>query len=100
MSLKNGSAPTSCRRHGTAYELEIQGNLTFDAFMSFVHNRAYSQEHEYTAEEKNSLTPDDVVRWMNVKTFGIKDPPIDANPVYARSSPFGILEESDFIFYA
>jgi hypothetical protein len=88
------------RAAGTEQPTNSKYRATFDAFMSFVHNRAYSQEHEYTAEEKNSLTPDDVVRWMNVKTFGIKDPPIDANPVYARSSPFGILEESDFIFYA
>jgi hypothetical protein len=74
------------RAAGTEQPTNSKYKATFDAFMSFVHNQTYSREHEYTAEEKNSLTPDDVVRWMNVKTFGIEDPPIDANPVHARSS--------------
>jgi hypothetical protein len=78
--------PPRRRAAGTETPTNSKYKATFDAFMSFVHQREYSREYEYTVEEKSALTPSDVVRWMNVKTFGIEDPPIDANPVHARSS--------------
>ena len=60
---------------------------TLDTFMSFIHGREYRREQEYTVEERNALKPNDVVCWMNFKTsFGIEEPPVDANPVHAQSS--------------
>jgi hypothetical protein len=74
------------RAAGTEQPTNAKYKATLDTFMSFVHGREYRREQEYTVEERNALTPNDVVRWMNVKTFGIEDPPVDANPVHARSS--------------
>ena len=41
---------------------------------------AVPQEHLQT------LVPADLLCWFNFKTFGIKDPPLDANPLHARSN--------------
>ena len=75
------------RAAGTAEQpTNSKYKATLDTFMSFVHGQEYRREKEYTVEERNALTPNDVVCWMNLKTFGIEDPPVDANPVHARSS--------------
>jgi hypothetical protein len=39
----------------------------------------------YTKGELRALTPDDVVRWVNVKAFDLPDPPSDANPTFVRT---------------
>jgi hypothetical protein len=44
----------------------------------------YGKERQYTKGELRALTPDDVVAWMNVKTFDDPDPPSDANPTECR----------------
>ena len=53
--------------------------------MSFVHGVDYGKNRQYTKGELRALTPKDIVRWMNFKTFGIPDPPIDTNTSFARS---------------
>jgi hypothetical protein len=37
-------------------------------------------------ERLQTLMPTDLLRWFNFKTFGIEDPPLDANPTHARSN--------------
>ena len=75
------------RAAGTAKQpTNSKYKATLDTCMSFFHGQEYCREKEYTVEERNALTPNDVVRWMNLKTFGIEDPPVDANPVHAHSS--------------
>ena len=75
------------RAAGTAEQpTNSKYKATLDTCMSFFHGQEYCREKEYTVEERNALTPNDVVCWMNLKTFGIEDPPVDANPVHARSS--------------
>ena len=56
------------------------------AMMSHLDGRTYSQGTQFSREQLLRLKPVDIVRWMNFKTFGVDDPPIDANPTHARSS--------------
>ena len=88
------------RATGTAEQpTNSKYKATLDTFMSFVHGQQYRREKEYTVEERNALTPNDVVRWMNVKTFfGIEDPPVDANPVHAHSSSLEFWKKAILFF--
>ena len=78
--------------HSNRYRVHL------DSLMSFVHNRpqgqAYTRTQAYRTSELNAITPLDVLRWMNIKTFGIPDPPLDANPVSARSSSLNFYKKS------
>jgi hypothetical protein len=47
----------------------------------------------HRTSELNAITPVDVLHWMYIKTFGIPDPPIDANPVSARSSSLNFFKK-------
>lgn len=71
---------------------------TLDSLMSFVHGRAYGQGKTYTKGELRALTPKDVVRWMNLKAFGITDPPADANPTLARSNSLAYWKKAISFF--
>jgi hypothetical protein len=86
--------PTSV--HSNRYRVHL------DSLMSFVHKRPPGQEYTraqaYRTSELNAITPIDVLRWMNIKTFGIPDPPIDANPVSARSSSLTFYKKSISFF--
>ena len=65
----------------------VQYKVTLDHLMSFAHGIEYTCNHTYTKGELHALTPLDVLRWMNVKTFGDHpDPAVDANPTSARSN--------------
>jgi hypothetical protein len=54
--------------------------------ISFLNNQQYNKDHEFTEQELGVLTPADVLRWMNLKSFGVPNPPDDANPTQARSN--------------
>jgi hypothetical protein len=86
--------PTSV--HTNRYRVHL------DSLMSFVHKRPPGQEYTrsqaYRTSELNAITPVDVLHWMNIKTFGIPDPPIDANPVSARSSSLNFYKKSISFF--
>ena len=49
-----------------------------DSLMSSVHRLApeqeYSYEREYTDEEKRQITPEELVRWLSMRTFGTTNP--------------------------
>ncbi len=71
---------------------------SLDSLLSFVHGRAYGRTKMYTKGELRALTPHDVVRWMNVKAFGIPDPPSDANPTLARSNSLAYWKKAISFF--
>jgi hypothetical protein len=71
---------------------------SLDSMMSFVHGVEYGRERQYTKGELRAVTPNDVLRWMNVKTFGIPDPPIDANPTGARSNTLAFWKKAISFF--
>jgi hypothetical protein len=63
--------------------------------MSSIHGQQYTKAQAYRKSELNAVTPNDVLRWMNNKVFGMPDPPpLDANPVSARSSSLQFYKKS------
>ena len=64
----------------------VKYKSTLDNLLSFVHNTVYTRDTTYTKGELRALTPENVLHWMNLKAFGVTDPPVDANPTLARSS--------------
>lgn len=72
------------------------------SFMNFVHDRPtggeYSRDHEHSMEVLAAITPNDVLRYMNLKTFGTTDPPGDANPVSARANTLAVDKKAISFF--
>ena len=60
------------------------------SFMSFTHNRAvgseYPRDHVHAMEVLAAVTPNDVVKYLNMKAFGTTEPAGDANPTSARAN--------------
>ena len=60
------------------------------SFMSFIHNRAagseYPRDHVHAIEVLAAVTPNDVLSYLNMKTFGTREPAGDANPISARAN--------------
>lgn len=60
------------------------------SFMSFLHNHPvggeYHRDHVHAMEVLAAITPNDVLRYMNLKTFGTTEPAGDANPISARAN--------------
>ena len=48
-----------------------------DSLMSSVHRRIQGEQNEYgqvyTAEELRQVTPEELMRWLNIRTFGVAD---------------------------
>ena len=76
----------------------VQYKSALDSLLSFVHDSSYERTKTYTKGELRALTPDDVVRWMNVKAFGVPDPPSDANPTFARSNSLAYWKKAISFF--
>ena len=72
---------------------------TLDSLMSFVHGRVYERDKIYTKGELQALTPKDVVYWMNLRLFGIADPPSDANHSLAQVTHLHMGKKQS-LFYA
>jgi hypothetical protein len=60
------------------------------SFMSFIHNHAagseYPCDHVHAIAVLAAVTPNDVLGYLNMKTFGTTEPAGDANPILARAS--------------
>ncbi|KAI2508146.1 hypothetical protein MHU86_6319 [Fragilaria crotonensis] len=52
-----------------------------DSLMSSVHRLGPGQQYEYnrvyTEAEKRQVTPEELLRWLNMRTFGVPDPAPD-----------------------
>ena len=72
------------------------------SFMNFVHDRPvggeYSRDHVHSMEVLAAITPNDVLRYMNLKTFGTTDPPGDANPTSARANTLAVDKKAISFF--
>jgi len=73
---------------------------TLNNLMSFVHLTAapYSRDKTYTKGELRALTPENVLHWMNLKAFGVADPPMDANPTLARGNSLAFWKKAISFF--
>ena len=54
--------------------------------LSYLDNREYPKDTVFSQDRLAELTPADILKWMNVKTFGVENPPADANPTLARAN--------------
>jgi hypothetical protein len=45
-------------------------------FMSHLDNAQYSKETVFTQQRLLQITPADILRWMNKRTFGVENPPL------------------------
>jgi len=52
-------------------------------FMAHLHSRAeiYPPNHEFTQEELSSITPFDIIQWMNMKLYNKENPGPDDRPL-------------------
>ena len=70
--------------------------------MSFVHNRPvgseYSPDHVHAMEVLAAITPNDVLRYMNLRTFGTTEPARDANPTSARANTLAMDKKAISFF--
>jgi Transcriptional activator of glycolytic enzymes len=72
---------------------------TLDSLMSFVHaTPPYTRDKTYTKAELRALTPENVLHWMNLKAFGVEDPPMDANPTLARGNSLAFWKKAISFF--
>ena len=56
------------------------------ALLSYLDNVQYEKNAQFSNERLLQITPKQILRWMNAKTFGMPDPPLGANPTSARST--------------
>ena len=67
----------------------VQYKCILASFMSFVHGRPlggeYDRDHVHSMEVLAAVTPNDVVNYMNLRTYGTTNPDGDANPTSARA---------------
>ena len=79
---------------------QYQGILAL--FMNFAHRRPpggeYPYDHVHSMEVLAAITPNDVLRYMNLKTFGTEDPPGDANPTGARANSLAVDKKAISFF--
>jgi hypothetical protein len=65
-------------------------NCILASLMSFIHNRAagseYPRYHVHAIEVLAAVTPNDVLSYLNMKTFGTTEPAGDANPISAGAN--------------
>jgi hypothetical protein len=61
--------------------------------MLFIYNPAAGSEypdHVHAHEVLAAMTPNDVLSYLNMKTFGTTEPAGDANPISARANSVAI----------
>ena len=54
------------------------------AMTSYLDDTHYTPETTFSQERLLTLTPADILRWLNFKTFGEENPPLNANPTSAH----------------
>jgi len=72
---------------------------TLDHLMTFICHREFARDYIYSDEELHIIQPHHVLQWMNVKTFGIANPGIDANPISARSNSLTYWKKAISFFH-
>ncbi len=73
---------------------------TLDSLMSFVHvTPLYTQDKTYTKGKLPALIPEHVLHWMNLKAFGVEDPPNGCKPYFGEGKFACVLEQSDIVFH-
>ena len=58
----------------------------FSDFMEWKNGTTYPDDHVFTLEEKNAITPSDIHRWFCLKAYGMENPTPEDNPTRTRAS--------------
>ena len=58
----------------------------FADFMEWKNGTTYPDDHFFTLEEKNAITPSDIHRWFCLKAYGMENPSNEDNPTLTRSN--------------
>ena len=72
---------------------------TLDSLMSYIERREIARDYIYTDTELCAITPNHILEWMNVKTFGTPNPAVDSNPISARSSSLQYWKKAISFFH-
>ncbi|KAI2509490.1 hypothetical protein MHU86_4867 [Fragilaria crotonensis] len=79
-----------------------------DSLMSSVHRLGLGEQYDYgrvyTDNEKRQVTPEELMRWLNKRTFGVPDPgpQLAIRPLRTGSNdgnPTKCAEVNDFVKY-
>jgi hypothetical protein len=54
--------------------------------MSFKDGKAYTKDYDFTDAQLITIQPENLVRWMCLKVYGVADPAPDDNPTEGCSS--------------
>lgn len=69
--------------------------------MSYLDDQNYTSDQGFAVDQLSALTPADILRGMNMKTFGVPNPPLDANPTtLAQSNSMKYWKRNNFILHA
>jgi len=55
-------------------------------FMTFRDDVAYESDYAFTNQQLSEIQPEELVEWMSMKAFGVRNPGPDDNPTLGRSS--------------
>ena len=62
-------------------------------FMSYLHDMQYDKDTLFD-QESLIVTPDDIIRWMCVKSFGVEYPELEDRPTLCRSSSLEVYKKA------
>lgn len=63
--------------------------------VAYYHQKSepYPKDHEFEENDLTAITPNDIVRWMNVKAFGTAEPDENAQLVGSSWSSLGFIKK-------
>ena len=73
----------------------VHSSLFLFGIKAHYHQRPqpYPKDHEFEEDDLLAITPNDVVRWLNVKAFGTADPDENAQLVGSSWSSLGFMKK-------
>lgn len=77
-----------------------QYHPTLRKFMGWRNGALYGKDHVFTAEELAAITPEELVRWFRLISFGTETPGPDDRPTLRRSSGIAFCKKAISYFMA
>jgi hypothetical protein len=71
---------------------KYQGYLV--QFMSYLHGMQYDRDATFDQESLQIVTPDEIIRWLCVKSFGVEYPEAEDRPTRCRSSSLEVFKKA------
>jgi hypothetical protein len=72
---------------------------SLDSLMPFIAGQLFACDCNHSDAELCAIQPKHVLRWMNFRTFGTIIPPVDANPIGARSNSLQYWKKAISFFH-